>query len=293
MRICRDNYISHHIITALQRGAHCTDLLLEPLHRLFASDAVLVTDDAFCMTLLWNIISYKIHHIFHSLPTALQWPVLCGVTKNLTTFQFLLIMLFMHLKPVVKVISHKATLPPATLGTINSIHNVVKCALPSNRWLFGPMSLPLKEQLTHTHPFNGPFLGLPRWAGTRKVKPIWILLKQATLSGSDISWAICKSAPRSRQITMPAPHHSVFLQAGCPSCHPTNSVKALKATEGATHSFSHFCVPNTHTQTDSQTHRPRHSGCGNKLHLCYTCNMVPKLLNISLNGGPCSQRHYP
>jgi len=27
--------------------------------------------------------------------------------------------------------------------------------------------------------------------------------------------------------TMPAPHH--FLQAGCPSCRPTNSVKALKA----------------------------------------------------------------
>jgi len=40
---------------------------------------------------------------------------------------------------------------------------------------------------------------------------------------------MCKSAPRSRQITTPAPHHSVFLQAGCPSCRPTNSVKALKA----------------------------------------------------------------
>ena len=50
------------------------------------------------------------------------------------------------------------------------------------------------------------------------------------MSGSGISWAICKSALRSRQITMPAPHHSVFLQAGCPSCHPTNSVKALNAT---------------------------------------------------------------
>jgi len=60
------------------------------------------------------------------------------------------------------------------------------------------------------HPFNGPFLGLPRWAGTRKVKPIWILLKQDTVSGSGISWVICKSAPRSRQITTPAPHHSVF-----------------------------------------------------------------------------------
>jgi len=23
------------------------------------------------------------------------------------------------------------------------------------------------------------------------------------------------------------PPHSVFLQAGCPSCHPTNSIKAL------------------------------------------------------------------
>ena len=30
------------------------------------------------------------------------------------------------------------------------------------------------------------------------------------MSGSGISWAICKSAPRSRQITTPATHHSVF-----------------------------------------------------------------------------------
>ena len=43
-----------------------------------------------------------------------------------------------------------------------------------------------------------------------KVKPIWILLKQETASGSGISWDICKSAPRSRQITTPVPHHSVF-----------------------------------------------------------------------------------
>ena len=83
---------------------------------------------------------------------------------------------------------------------------------------------------THTHArLMAIFPGLPRWAGTRKAKPIWILLKQETVCGSGISWNICKSAPRSRQITMPAPHHSVFLQAGCPSCRPTNSVKALKA----------------------------------------------------------------
>ena len=63
----------------------------------------------------------------------------------------------------------------------------------------------------HTHPFNGPFQGIPRWSGTRKVKLIWILLKQETVSGSGISRAICKSAPCSRQITMPAPHRSIII----------------------------------------------------------------------------------
>jgi len=81
---------------------------------------------------------------------------------------------------------------------------------------------------THTHTrLTALFPGVPRSVSTRK--PIWILLEQETVSGSGISWAICKSAHRSRQITMPAPHHSVFLQAGCPSCRPTNSIKALKA----------------------------------------------------------------
>jgi len=73
-------------------------------------------------------------------------------------------------------------------------------------------------------------LRLPRWAGTRKVKPIWILLKQERVSDSGISWVIRKLEPRSRQTTMPAPHHSVFYRPDwCPSCRPTNSVKALKA----------------------------------------------------------------
>jgi len=86
---------------------------------------------------------------------------------------------------------------------------------------------------THTHTcLTALCPGLTRWAGTRKVKLIWILLKQETVSGSGISWAICKSASRSRQITMPAPHHSVFYRPdsmGCPTGGPTNSVKALKA----------------------------------------------------------------
>ena len=64
---------------------------------------------------------------------------------------------------------------------------------------------------TTLHVFNGPFSGTTQVSWYQKGKPIWILLKQETVSGSGISWAICKSAPCSRQITMPAPHHLVFL----------------------------------------------------------------------------------
>ena len=81
------------------------------------------------------------------------------------------------------------------------------------------------QKYTHTHTrLTALCPGLPRWADTRKVKPIWILLKQETVSGSGISWAICKSAPRSRQITMTAPHHSVFYRPDAlPAGQPTAS----------------------------------------------------------------------
>ena len=78
---------------------------------------------------------------------------------------------------------------------------------------------------SHTHTrLTALCLGLPRWAGTRKVKSIWILLKQETVSGSGIGWDICKSAPHSRQITLPAPHRSVFSRPDAlPATQPTVS----------------------------------------------------------------------
>jgi len=87
--------------------------------------------------------------------------------------------------------------------------------------------------------------GLTGWAGTRKVKPIWILLKQETLSGSGISWAICRSAPRSRQITTPAPNHSVFYRPDAlPATQPTAS-KHWK------HWLNHICEDMCHCGLDA------------------------------------------
>ena len=88
---------------------------------------------------------------------------------------------------------------------------------PTTQFFRGRMSfLPPYQQRqstegnTHTHPFNGPLSGTTRVSRYQKGKPIWILLKQETVSGSGISWAICVSAPCFRQITTPAPTTQFF-----------------------------------------------------------------------------------
>ena len=81
---------------------------------------------------------------------------------------------------------------------------------------------------THTH-LTAPCPGLPWWAGTRKEKPIWISLKQETVAsaGPYASLHLARDRyPRQHPTTQ-------FLQAGCPSCRPSNSVKALKAIDAS------------------------------------------------------------
>jgi len=83
---------------------------------------------------------------------------------------------------------------------------------------------------THTYTHNH-FTALWILSGSTQVsqyqkgkKPIWILLQQETVSGSGNSWAICKSAPHPRQITMPAPHHSILYRLNTlPTAKPTVS----------------------------------------------------------------------
>jgi len=70
----------------------------------------------------------------------------------------------------------------------------------------------------------GPFNGRLYWTTlvSQYLKGICILLKQEIVSGSGIRWTISKSAPRPRQITTPASHHSVFYRPdSLPATHLT------------------------------------------------------------------------
>ena len=67
-----------------------------------------------------------------------------------------------------------------------------------------------------------------------------------------------KSSPCSTQINTPASHRC-FLQAGCPSCHPTNSVKALKA---------HCCCHLLNNRGSHQIFPLLHSGMGDTPKTC-------------------------
>ena len=110
---------------------------------------------------------------------------------------------------------------------------VNSCSVRFARWqmmVFGKMICKFSgrnyklSSLSNTHTFNGPLSRTTWLSRCQKGKPTCILLKQETVSGSCISWAICKSAPRSRQITMPAPHHLVFYRLdGLPVTQPTAS----------------------------------------------------------------------
>ena len=69
--------------------------------------------------------------------------------------------------------------------------------------------------------FNGHFPGEPGLASVYWSKGWWRWLWQ-------LDYRSCKSCKAPVKSSPPTNQHPVFLQAGCPSCRPTNSVKALK-----------------------------------------------------------------
>ena len=72
--------------------------------------------------------------------------------------------------------------------------------------------------------------GLSGWAGSRKAKPIWVYWSKR-------QWLAVAAAGPYANLHLAQTHNHAstpslsFLQARCPSCHPTNSVKALKCVQ--------------------------------------------------------------
>ena len=92
---------------------------------------------------------------------------------------------------------------------------------------------------THTHPFNGPFSGTTRVSRYQKGKT-----NLDFTEARDSEWQrhqlrhiqVCTSLQADNHASTPP---LSFLQAGCPSCRPTNSVKALKARNRPTSTIRH------------------------------------------------------
>jgi len=81
---------------------------------------------------------------------------------------------------------------------------------------------------THAHTFNGPFSGITQVSRYQKGKTN---LDFTEARDSEWQWhqlghmQVCISLQPDNHTSTPV---LSFLQAGCPSCRPTNSVKALK-----------------------------------------------------------------
>ena len=113
------------------------------------------------------------------------------------------------------------------------ITTTTQCCLSEERGPALPKTFIFKQQqeyVAHTQPFNGPLSGTTRVSRYQKSKTN---LDFTQARDSKWQWhqlghmQVCTSL----QTDNHASHTTtqVFLQTGCPSCRPTNSVKALKA----------------------------------------------------------------
>ena len=100
----------------------------------------------------------------------------------------------------------------------------------------------------YTHPFNGPFFGTTQVSQYQKGKTN---LDFTEARDSEWQWhqlgrmQVCTSLQTDNHSSTPP---LSFLQAGCPSYRPTNSIKALKAHQSTEGSTPSTYVYNTPTQ---------------------------------------------
>ena len=121
---------------------------------------------------------------------------------------------------------------------------------------------------THTHPFNGSLSGTTRASRYQKGKTN---LDFTEARDSEWQWhqlsrmQACTSLQTDNHASIPP---LSFLQAGCPSCRPTNSVSALKAMMSRRSSGRNCpcATARSNLGAESTAHRRRSSDC-QTLHL--------------------------
>jgi len=76
----------------------------------------------------------------------------------------------------------------------------------------------------HHNRFTALFPGPPGWAGARR-EPLVFMVQGKINRGRHTDRPAGRNSIRTKQC--PSPPSAYCLRAGCPSCRPTNSVKAL------------------------------------------------------------------
>ena len=116
----------------------------------------------------------------------------------------------------------------------------------------------------NTHPFTGPFSGTTQESRYQKGKTN---LDFTEASDSEWQWhqlghmQVCTLLQTDNHTSAPP---LCFLQAGCPPCHPTNSVKALKANRAiiylhvGNHNCQQFIIMNTKAYLKSSHNKHHH-----------------------------------
>ena len=158
--------------------------------------------------------------------------------------------------------------PPSVINTSSQrppLHVNLSNVKPQRRCV-------LAASHTHTHPFNGPFSGTTRVSRYQKGKTNLDFTKTR-----DSEWQWHQLGHMQDCTSLQTDNHAStpplsFLQAGCPSCRPTNSVTALKAK---------YCWPpqpenNRMTRWPTSTNLRRRLGTPNRHPTTTTTHYISK-----------------
>ena len=128
-------------------------------------------------------------------------------------------------------IVHKLTMAIRGVGSLTKLYNI--CAnIEEMLAPYGMAKTWLCYTHTHTHPFKGPLSGTTRVSRYQKGKTN---LDFTEARESEWQWhqlgrmQVCTVLHTDSHASTSPLLTTQFLQAGCPSCRPTNSIKALKA----------------------------------------------------------------